>query len=54
VIKTAVVQKRYLRTGHPTVHGWVYDVGNGLLRDLNIPYREILGRIQKIYSLEAT
>jgi carbonic anhydrase len=54
VIKTAVVQKRYLRTGHPTVHGWVYDIGNGLLRDLNIPFGEILGRIQKIYSLEAT
>jgi carbonic anhydrase len=25
VIKTAVVQKRYVVTGHPIVHGWVYD-----------------------------
>ena len=54
VIKTAVVQKRYLRTGHPIVHGWVYDIANGLLRDLKIPFGEILGTIQKIYRLEET
>lgn len=53
IIKTAVVQKTYLRTGHPRVHGWVYDVSNGLLRDLEIPFDEILGKIQKIYDLGA-
>ena len=53
LIKTAVVQKTYLRTGHPRVHGWVYDVSNGLLRDLKIPFDEILGKIQKIYDLGA-
>ena len=53
IIKTAVVQKTYVRTGHPRVHGWVYDVSNGLLRDLKIPFDEILGKIQKIYDLGA-
>jgi carbonic anhydrase len=54
VIKTAVVQKTYVRTGHPTVHGWVYDVSNGLLRDREIPFGKILGQIQEIYRLEET
>ena len=54
VIKTAVVQRQYVRSGHPTVHGWVYDIANGLLRDLEIPFGEILGQIQEIYRLEET
>jgi carbonic anhydrase len=54
IIKTAVVQKTYLRTGHPTVHGWVYDIANGLLRDLEIPFGKILEEIQEIYRLEET
>jgi carbonic anhydrase len=54
IIKTAVVQKTYLRTGHPTVHGWVYDIANGLLCDLEIPFGKILEEIQEIYRLEET
>ncbi len=54
VIKTAVVLKKYAHTGHPVVHGWVYDVANGLLRDLEVPFEEILARIQEIYRLEDT
>lgn len=51
LIKTAVVQKKYAKTGYPTVHGWVYDIGTGLLKDLEIPFAEILEDIQKIYDL---
>ena len=53
IINTAVVQKTYFKTGHPIVHGWVYDISNGLLRDLEIPFTDILGEIKTIYDLES-
>jgi len=52
VIKTAVVQKAYVHQGHPIVHGWVYDIADGVLRDLEIPFRDILAKIQEIYLLK--
>ncbi|HWV68999.1 carbonic anhydrase [Chitinophaga sp.] len=51
VIKTAAVQKSYLEKGFPTVHGWVYDLKNGILKDLEIDFEGVLHEIQKIYDL---
>lgn len=51
VIKTSFVQKSYLKNGSPTVHGWVYDLEDGLLKDLKIDFPAILARIQRIYQL---
>lgn len=51
VIKTAAVQQAYLRQGYPTVHGWVFDLKTGLLRDLNLDFERILHGIQEIYNL---
>ncbi|KAA2240122.1 carbonic anhydrase [Chitinophaga agrisoli] len=51
VIKTAAVQQSYLKNGFPTVHGWVYDLHNGLLVDLKIDFEGLLHEIQKIYDL---
>ena len=51
VIKTAVVQKGYLKNGYPIVHGWVFDLHSGILIDLNINFKKILNDIQKIYDL---
>ena len=42
VIKTAFVQKSYRRRGFPIVHGWVYKLEEGLLRDLQVPFEEVL------------
>jgi len=42
IMKTACVQQQYLKRGKPTVHGWVYDLSDGLLRDLKIPFDEML------------
>ena len=53
VIKTASVQKAYLNSKYPMVHGWVFDVRTGELIDLNIDFTTILKDIQEIYNLGA-
>ena len=54
VIKTAVVQRTYIRKGYPTVHGWVFDIRTGRLIDLNFHFEEKLHGIQEIYNLGTT
>lgn len=51
VIKTAVVQKSYLKNRYPIVHGWVFDLKTGELKDLKINFTKVLQDIQKIYNL---
>jgi carbonic anhydrase len=51
VLKTAVVQKHYAENGFPVIHGWVFDLNNGLLVDLDFHFEENLKEIQKIYKL---
>ncbi len=51
VIKLASVQQEYNKNGYPTVHGWVFDLKTGLLKDLNLDFTKILSDIQEIYRL---
>lgn len=51
VIKTAAVQLSYTEHGYPTVHGWVFDLRTGRLKDLDIDFPEVLHDIQEIYNL---
>ena len=51
IIKTAAVQKSYVANKYPLVHGWVFDLRNGLLKDLQINFTETLKDIQSIYDL---
>jgi carbonic anhydrase len=51
VLKLAEVQKRYYREEMPTIHGWVYDLKNGILKDLNFDMEAEIKRISKIYDL---
>lgn len=52
VIKTAAVQQSYQKNEFPIVHGWVFDLKDGLLKDLEIDFVKVLKSIQKIYNLE--
>lgn len=51
IIKTAEVQKSYLAKGYPRVAGWVYELNDGILHDLEIDFEKELNRIRKIYDL---
>ena len=50
VIKTAAVQKAYQERGL-LVHGWIFDVHTGRLKDLQIDFPRILRSIMEIYRL---
>lgn len=51
VIKTVAVQRSYIQNKYPVVHGWVFDLKTGLLKDLKIDFESMLKRIQEIYDL---
>ncbi|MEJ6821180.1 MAG: carbonic anhydrase [Flavobacteriales bacterium] len=51
VMKTAFVQKSYAQKKFPQVHGWVYDLANGELIDLNFDFEGALKKIQEVYDI---
>lgn len=51
ISKLAVVQKAYLKKQYPVVHGWVFDVRTGRIKDLKLNFKKILSDIQQIYDL---
>jgi carbonic anhydrase len=51
ILKTAAVQKAYLNTGRPKIHGWIFDIHSGFLLDLNFDYEKKLEEIREIYDL---
>jgi carbonic anhydrase len=52
VVKTAAVQQSFHKNGFPIVHAWVFDLKDGVLRDLTMDFEETLEGIKKIYDLE--
>jgi carbonic anhydrase len=51
VIKTAALQRTYLDSGYPQVHGCVFDIHTGRLVDLEIDFASKLERIRDVYDL---
>lgn len=51
IIKTAAVQQSYDSRQYPTVHGLVFDLRDGLLKDLEVDFEATLKDVKKIYCL---
>lgn len=34
--KTSIIQNAWEKRGGPHIHGWVYDIGNGIIKDLEV------------------
>lgn len=51
IIKIDHVQRMWYKTGFPTVHGWVFDVRTGNLKDLNLNMEARFEEIRSIYDL---
>lgn len=51
LIKTASVQRAHKEWGL-LVHGWIFDVHTGKLKDLKIDFTRILSKIMEIYRLQ--
>ena len=47
--KTSIVQHAWAERGSPVLHGWVYDLSDGILRDLGVTMSDT-GRIEDIYK----
>jgi len=41
--KTDIIQRAWAERGSPEIHGWVYDINEGLIRDLGVNFRDPSG-----------
>jgi carbonic anhydrase len=51
VMKIAMVQHLFTKKGYPHVHGWVFDVRSGELKDLKLDFNTIFKDYRDIYTL---
>jgi carbonic anhydrase len=54
VIKLDHVQKRWYKERLPMIHGWVFDVRTGQLKDLGLDMEREFMAIRKVYDLKPT
>ncbi|MDX2024276.1 MAG: carbonic anhydrase [Deltaproteobacteria bacterium] len=49
--KTTIIQKAWQERGAPVIHGWVYDVADGLIKDLGVNLNNT-DNMDEIYRLD--
>lgn len=52
ILKIDHVQKSWYKNQTPNIHGWVFDIRTGKLKDLKLKMSEILRDIRSIYDLK--
>jgi carbonic anhydrase len=52
VCKTSIIQDSWRKRGLPQVHGWVYDIANGKIKDLNVNIKNP-NDLDQVYRLNA-
>ncbi len=52
IIKIDHVQKEWYKTGLPQIHGWVFDVRTGNLKDIDLDLFKIFMEVRSIYDLK--
>jgi carbonic anhydrase len=51
IIKIDHVQRMWYKTGLPTIHGWVFDVRTGQLKNLGLDMEKVFNEFRSIYDL---
>ncbi|MBZ0116063.1 MAG: carbonate dehydratase [Sandaracinaceae bacterium] len=49
--KTEILQRAWQKRGAPEIHGWVYDIAEGFIRDLGVNFRSA-DRMEEQYRFE--
>lgn len=52
IIKIDHVQRSWYKSGFPKIHGWVFDVRTGKLKDLKLNMEEEFKEVRSIYDLK--
>jgi carbonic anhydrase len=52
VCKTSMIQNSWRKRKLPHVHGWVYDIANGVIKDLNVNIKDAddLGQVYRLHA----
>jgi carbonic anhydrase len=50
--QTSIIQNSWAKRGGPWIHGWVYDVHDGLIKDLNVSMKDH-SKLPEIYKFKS-